>query len=75
MTLTVSSFRQVRAYKSPQHIRKLMNYQPGMSFKIVENSSKIAKLKCQTQKFPRLTDSHRNSNFYDPVLTRIGLGK
>ncbi|CRK92672.1 CLUMA_CG006271, isoform A, partial [Clunio marinus] len=45
---SIAFINTIRAYKSPQPIRKLMDKMP---------------------------DTHQNSNFYDPVLTRIGLGK
>lgn len=69
-------FLQVRAYQSPKNIRMLMNYQPGInSCKNLENSSP-ERLKCEIQiSYPLIADTHRNSNFYDPVLSRIGLGK
>lgn len=68
---------QIRAYKSPQHIRKLMNYQPGISLKNLKCSPHGHKLNCQNIQISShlFADSHRGSNFYDPVLARIGLGK
>lgn len=53
-----------------------MNYQPGISCKNLEQAARGDKLNCEIQiSSPIFADSHRNSNFYDPVLTRIGLGK
>lgn len=53
-----------------------MNYQPGISCKNFENSPRDGKLKYVIQtSYPIFADFYRNSNLYDPVLARIGLGK
>lgn len=72
----LSRIQQVRAYQSPAHIRKLMDYTPGISCNNLRQTPSDGKLICdiQTPNFA-IADSHRNSNFYNPVLTRIGLGK
>lgn len=72
----ICCIQQVRSFQSPPHIRKLMEYVPGKRCRDLTKDPLDGTFKCDTHDlYPSFADFHRNSNFYDPKLARIGLGK
>lgn len=68
--------QQVRSYMSPKNIRTLMEYTPGINCRNLDLSDAQTRIKCGIEiSSPIFAESHQNSNFFDPKLRRIGLGK